>query len=113
MNAPFSRRDFLKLMSAVVAGSMLAACAPKPTPTAPAPTEAPKAVEPTAAPPEKKVLKGKLAWYAAQAADHLPPFQEQHKMWDAMYPDVQIEEVFSLGRIHHQDGYHDRWRRIH
>jgi ABC-type glycerol-3-phosphate transport system substrate-binding protein len=94
MNAPFSRRDFLKLMSAVVAGSMLAACAPKPTPTAPAPTEAPKAAQPTAAPPEKKALKGKLAWYAAQAADHLPPFQEQHKMWDAMYPDVQIEEVF-------------------
>ena len=101
MSAHVSRRGFLRLMSFATTGALLAACAPAPTATqVPQPTEAkkeaapPTAVPPTAAAPEKKTAKGNLVWYAAQAADHLPPFQEQHKMWNEVYPDVTLEEVF-------------------
>ncbi len=95
MNAPFSRRDCMKLMCATMASGLLAACAPQQAPTAaPQLTEAPKAEVAATTPPEPVALKGKLVWYAAQAADHLPPFEEQHRMWKEMYPDMQLEEVF-------------------
>ena len=50
---PFSRREMLKVMGAMAAGSALAACAPQATPApAPAATEAPKPTEAAAAPTE-------------------------------------------------------------
>ena len=50
---PLSRREMLKVMGAMTAGTALAACAPQATPApAPAPTEAPKPTEAAAAPTE-------------------------------------------------------------
>jgi multiple sugar transport system substrate-binding protein len=38
--------------------------------------------------------EGKLVWFALHGTDHLPPFREQKGMWRAMYPKVEIEELF-------------------
>ncbi|MBM3189074.1 MAG: extracellular solute-binding protein [Chloroflexi bacterium] len=86
--ASITRRGFLQIGLASAGAAALAACAP--APSAPAQPAAEKA----APAPEKAPVTAKLVWYAAQAADHLPPFQEQHAMWKEMQPGVTIEEVF-------------------
>ncbi|MGC9348950.1 MAG: ABC transporter substrate-binding protein [Anaerolineae bacterium] len=87
-----SRRDFLRTAALASAGLTLVACGGGAPATEEAETGAGEAqAEPTTAPTEPE---GKLVWYAAQAADHLPPFEQQHEMWDEMYPKVEIEEVF-------------------
>ncbi|TFG73453.1 MAG: extracellular solute-binding protein [Anaerolineales bacterium] len=76
-----SRRDFLRITALGSVGLALAACGPKDSGgggTTDVPADA----------------SGKLVWYAAQAADHLPPFKSQHETWNEIYPNVEIEEVF-------------------
>lgn len=81
-----SRRDFLRMAAISGAGLALAACGGgKPADSGDGDADA--------GVPAAEV-EGKLVWYAAQAADHLPPFQSQHEMWNEMYPKVEIEEVF-------------------
>jgi len=88
MSAKLNRRDFLRLMAIGSAGLALTACGGG------AATEAPSGGDEPEPEPEAPEPEGKLVWYAAQAADHLPPFQAQHEMWSEMYPKVEIEEVF-------------------
>jgi multiple sugar transport system substrate-binding protein len=94
----FSRRQILASLASLTLGGVMIACTPKaPAPAEKEPEEKAPAKEAAAQatqPPEKVEVKGKLVWYAAQAADHLPPFQEQHKMWNEIYPSVELEEVF-------------------
>ena len=82
-----SRRGFMRAGVAAAGAIVLASCAPAPAPQPPAGEKAAPA-------PEKAEMKGKLVWYAAQAADHLPPFEQQHAMWKEMNPAVEIEQVF-------------------
>lgn len=85
-----SRRDFLRTAALGSVGLALAACGGGGATEEPSDNTGGGA-EPTAAPAEPE---GKLVWFAAQAADHLPPFQSQKEMWNEMYPKVEIEEVF-------------------
>ena len=97
-----TRRDFLRLSAAVGGASLLAACAPKPTP-APAqePTkEAPAAATsaPTAPPAPKEPAKIRIM---SRGGDYIAEvFDKQIEAFTKIHPEIQIEQEQSTGAHH-------------
>ena len=91
------RKLFLGLALLVVAGMVIAACAPAATPTSPPAATPPPATEaPTAAPTEAPTeapaaLSGTVRVGSWDSADGLKPFNDAIASFEAAYPGVTVE----------------------
>lgn len=94
----FTRREFLLSTGLLGIGALLAACAPKatPTPEAPkAPTQPPAAVQPTAVPatppPKPAAEKIKVEWMNWWGGAREELMNEVIRRFEAEFPDIHVE----------------------